>query len=85
MNVSQRSEQDSSEIASDAIRVGSIAIAIYECVSRMTRQLLMQSLIRIPPQLLSHPACGMAVLEVTISAKPNKVGSRSPTLAGVAP
>lgn len=32
MNVSQRSEQDSSEAVSDAIRVGSIAIAIYEYV-----------------------------------------------------
>jgi hypothetical protein len=32
MNVSLRSEQDSNESISNAIRVGSIAIAIYECV-----------------------------------------------------
>ena len=49
MNVSRRSEQDSSEAVSDAIRVGSIAIAIYEYVPSMTRRMLMYSLIRVPP------------------------------------
>lgn len=76
MNVGLRSEQGAGESVSDAIRIGSIAIAIYEYVFSMTRQLLMYPLTRAPPrqQLLSHPTCRMAVLEVSASAKPNKVG-----------
>ena len=37
MNVSRSSEEDFATSVSDGIRVGSIAVAAYECVARMTR------------------------------------------------
>lgn len=45
MNVSHRSEQNSGEGVSDAIRVASIAIASYEYVWSMMKQVYMDLLI----------------------------------------
>lgn len=49
MNVSQRSEENFGESVSDVIRVGSIAIAIYECVSSVSCQLLLWPFANAPP------------------------------------
>lgn len=40
MNVSQRGQEDLGVSVLDGIRVGSIAVATYEYVAPMTRQLL---------------------------------------------
>lgn len=78
MNASRRGE-GVGESVSDVIRIGSNAVAIYECVFPMSGRLLALPLTLSPAphrrQLFSHPACRMAVLEVSASAKPNQVGS----------
>ena len=81
MNVSQNQQLDLGGSVTDGIRVASIAMAAYEYVTLMMRQLLFSHSSTFVPhwrQLSSHPSCGVAVLEVSASAKPNKVGSIPP-------
>ena len=57
MNVSQRSEEDFGESVSDVIRVGSIAIAIYECVSSVSCQLLLSPFANPSPMAVIFSPC----------------------------
>jgi hypothetical protein len=57
MNVSRRSEQVSGTGVSDAIRVGSIAIAIYEYVRSATGQVLVYPLTRASPTTVIFSPC----------------------------
>lgn len=57
MNVSRRSEEDISGSVSDVIRVGSIAIAIYEYVSSILRQPVASPLTHAPQTTVTFSPC----------------------------